>query len=117
MGGGARRVLIVDDEPEVRAVLEEYLEGIGYDVSTAANGLEALWAVKHDRPVAVLLDLAMPRLGGLETVRHIRKFDPTIRVVVVTGTLTRETALQLRELEVPIILKPPDLQVIRDVLA
>lgn len=110
-------MLIVDDEPEVRAVLEEYLTGIGYDVLTAANGLEALWAVKHERPAAVLVDLQMPRLGGLDTIRHIRKFDQAVRVVVVTGALTREIALQLRDLGVPIVLKPVDLSVVRDVLA
>lgn len=117
MANGARRVLVVDDEPEVRAILEEYLTGIGYEVLTAANGLEALWAVKHERPGAVLVDLAMPRLGGLDTIRHIRKLDRTVRLVVVTGTLTREIALQLRDLGVPIVLKPLDLSVVRDVLA
>jgi DNA-binding response OmpR family regulator len=117
MAGNGRRVLIVDDEPEVRAVLEDYLTEIGYEVLTAANGLEALWVVKHERPGAVLVDLAMPRLGGLDTIRHIRKFDQRVRLVVVTGTLTRETALELRELGVPIVLKPLDLGVVRDVLA
>lgn len=118
MGGdGARRVLIVDDEPEVRALLDEYLTGLGYEVLTAANGLEALWVVKRQRPDAVLVDLAMPRLGGLDTIRHIRKFDQAVRIVVVTGALTREIALQLRDLGVPIVLKPIDLGVVRDVLA
>jgi CheY-like chemotaxis protein len=117
MTDAGRRVLIVDDEADVRAVLEEYLTGVGYEVLTATNGLEALWAVKHERPGAVLVDLTMPRLGGLETIRRIRKFDRDVRLVVVTGTLTREVALQLRELDVPIVLKPVDFGVLRDVLA
>ena len=117
MANDPRRVLIVDDEPDVRAVLQEYLTEVGYEVLTASNGVEALWAVKQHRPDAVLMDLAMPRLGGLDAIRHIRTFDQTVRLVVATGTLTHEVALQLRDLGVPIVLKPLNLAVVRDVLA
>ena len=80
-----RTVLIVDDEPEVRAVIADYLRDDGFDVLEAANGLEALLAVKRRRPYGIVLDLRMPRLGGLEALRRIRAFDPRIGVVVVTG--------------------------------
>ena len=78
-------VLIVDDDPEVRAMLAEYLAGDGYVVAQAADGLEALLHVRRARPRAVVLDLMMPRLGGLEALKRIRALDPTIGVVVVTG--------------------------------
>ncbi|MBI4627582.1 MAG: response regulator [Candidatus Rokubacteria bacterium] len=80
-----RTVLIVDDEPEVRAVLAEYLRDDGFEVLEAGNGLEALLAVKRHRLHGIVLDLRMPRLGGLEALRRIRAFDPGIGVVVVTG--------------------------------
>jgi CheY-like chemotaxis protein len=99
-------VLVVDDEPEVRAVVREYLTLAGREVLEAGNGLEALWVVKHQRPPVVLLDLSMPRLGGLETIRHIRKFDPSIQVVVVTGQLSPDAAARLDELGVSVIAKP-----------
>lgn len=79
------RVLVVDDEPEVRETVAEGLAAAGWEVLQAANGLEALLAVKRGRPAAVVLDVAMPRLGGLGAIRHILGFDPTIRVVVVTA--------------------------------
>src|SRR3990167_5476231 len=78
-------VLIVDDDPEVRATLAEYLAGDGFEVAEAANGLEALAHVKRARPRAIVLDLMMPRLGGIDALQRIRGFDPTIGVVVVTG--------------------------------
>ena len=110
-------VLVVDDEPEIRAVVREYLCLTGREVLEASNGLEALWAVKHQRPPLVLLDLSMPRLGGLETIRHIRKFDPSIRVVVVTGQLSEADSTRLEELGVAAIIKPLPLSVLDELFA
>lgn len=79
-------VVLVDDDADVRATLAACLREEGLDVLEAANGLEALLHVKRARPRAVVLDLQMPRLGGLEALKRIRAFDPEIRVVVVTST-------------------------------
>jgi two-component system, response regulator, stage 0 sporulation protein F len=117
MAGGNRPILVADDEAEIRNLLQDYLTGSGYRVVTASNGIEALWAVKHQAPAVVLIDLLMPRLGGLEAIKHIRKFDPTIRIVVVTGQLTRDTAVKLRDLGIPIVPKPLDLEVLRELIA
>ena len=80
------RVLIADDDPEVRDVIAESFRMEGLDVLEASNGLEALLYVKRDRPDAVVLDLMMPRLGGVEALKRIHEFNPGIRVLVVTGT-------------------------------
>src|SRR5882762_7977347 len=80
------RVLIADDDPEVRDVLAEAFRMEGLDVLEASNGLEALLYVKRDRPDAVVLDLMMPRLGGVEALKRIHDFNPGIRVLVLTGT-------------------------------
>lgn len=68
-----RRILVVEDNPQEREMLAGYLEMYGYDVSTAADGLEAMrWLSHHEQPDAVLLDMQMPRLNGRKTVSAIR---------------------------------------------
>src|SRR5881628_3929575 len=84
------RVLIADDDADVREVLVESFRDAGFDVLQAANGLEALLCVKRDRPDAVVLDLMMPRLGGVEALKRIHAFNPGIRVLVVTGAIDPE---------------------------
>lgn len=80
-----RPILIADDEPEIRGIINEYLKLHGYAVVEASNGLEVLLQVKRTRPAAVILDLNMPRLSGLDALKRIRAFDPAIRVIVVTA--------------------------------
>jgi CheY-like chemotaxis protein len=101
-----RPILIVDDEPEVRAVLREYVEGLGRRVVEATNGLEGLWAVKHERPDVVILDLEMPRLNGIDAIRHIQKFDRRIKVIVLSGYLTDALRERLGALGVAAFPKP-----------
>jgi len=84
------RVLIADDDADVREVLVEVFRDAGFDVLEASNGLEALLYVKRDRPDAVVLDLMMPRLGGVEALKRIHAFNPGIRVLVVTGAIDPE---------------------------
>jgi DNA-binding NtrC family response regulator len=83
--GGPKTILVADDDAEVRQLVAEFLAREGYEVLQAANGLETLLHVKRARPAAVVLDLGMPRLGGLDALRRISAFDPAITVVVVTG--------------------------------
>lgn len=108
-----RRVLVVDDEDEFREVVVEHLRTQGFEVAEASNGLEALLRVKRLRPAFVVLDLMMPRLGGVGVLKRIRAFDPSIRVVVVTGIQDEELHRQARALGAAFILMkpvaPPDL--------
>lgn len=92
------RVLVVDDEADVRAVIVEFLRDEGFEVVEAANGLEGLLQVKRTRPDAVLLDLMMPRLGGLDAIKRIHAFDRRIRVLVMTGVLDAELHRRARAL-------------------
>jgi CheY-like chemotaxis protein len=80
------RALIVDDEDELRAILSEALQNEGVQTIEAKNGLECLWQVKHEHPDVIVLDLTMPRLGGLEALKRIHTFDPRIRVIVLTAS-------------------------------
>ncbi len=69
---GAWRVLVVDDEPMVREVLERYLQLDGFDVTTADDGEAALASFGAEPPHLVLLDLMLPRIDGLEVFRRMR---------------------------------------------
>lgn len=80
------KILIVDDEDELRTILSEQLQQLGVEILEAKNGLECLLHVKHEHPDVVVLDLTMPRLGGIEALKRIHKFDPRIRVIVLTAS-------------------------------
>jgi CheY-like chemotaxis protein len=82
----AMTAVVVDDEPEIRDILSEYLARRGFDVTPAADGLEALLQVRRIQPQLVVLDLMMPRLGGIEALAQIRKMLPEVAVIVLTGT-------------------------------
>lgn len=98
-GTGSRRacVLVVDDEPQVRKTLAEIMDYAGHDVLLACDGLEAIevFEREHERVTLVLLDLGMPRLGGMETLVRLRAIEPSVKVLLTTG----DTSLELDGLE------------------
>jgi len=79
------RILVVDDEQAVRGSLERTLRFEGYEVTVAGDGVEALDRVERDRPDAVVLDVLMPRLDGLETCRRLRARGDGLRVLLLTA--------------------------------
>jgi PAS domain S-box-containing protein len=80
-----RRILIVDDERLVRVQLRRALESQGYAVLEAASGADGLVAVAREAPCAVVLDLTMPDLSGLEVLRRIRSTGRTVPVILSSG--------------------------------
>lgn len=86
-----KRVLVVDDEPALRGAFAEILEEIGYTVSTAANGNDALERVGMDKPDLVLMDVMMPGLDGMRTSQAIRaRADmPQPAIVLMSAAPTR----------------------------
>jgi CheY-like chemotaxis protein len=99
-------VLIADDDNDFREMVRQYADHLGRTTWEATNGVEALWIVKHQRPDLVLLDLTMPRVDGFETLRHIRKFDPSIRIIVITGDGSDDTRRRVEGLGLELRLKP-----------
>jgi two-component system, OmpR family, response regulator len=79
------KVLIVDDEVEFASTLAERLALRNYDVTAVYHGGDAITALQSDPPDVVLLDLRMPGIGGLEVLKTIKKFDPAIEVILLTG--------------------------------
>ena len=86
-GHGEGTILAVDDEQEVRAVLSEMLETFGFEVETAGDGIEAIdiFCGSPDSFCAVILDMAMPRMGGAETLQALRAIRSDIPVIICTG--------------------------------
>jgi DNA-binding NtrC family response regulator len=78
-------ILIVDDEPNVRLVFRTALESTGYRIVEATDGEEALSTLETSSPDLVILDLQMPRLNGMATLRQIREMEIEIPVVIVTA--------------------------------
>jgi len=105
------RVLVVDDEPDARELLSEFLTAKGYAVLTASNGEEALRKLKEDRPHLILLDIRMPKMDGLETLRRVREIDHEVGVIMVTAVNEEETGRQALKLGAfDYITKPLDLK-------
>ena len=79
------RVMVVDDEPHIRATVTEMLEAEGYDVVEAANGAEALAAIEVTPPDLVLLDMRMPVLDGWGFASELRRRGHPVPIVVMTA--------------------------------
>jgi DNA-binding response OmpR family regulator len=87
------RVLVVDDEPMIRWMLREALQGWGYDVSEAETGAQTLAAIGDTQIAAVLLDINLPDSSGLDLLREIKRRRPRIAVIMVSGETFYDTAV------------------------
>jgi two-component system response regulator AtoC len=76
------RVLLVDDEPDLLLVIGKTIETWGYKLIQAANGMEAIAAVKDNNADIIVLDYLMPELDGIETLKEIRKINAKIPVIM-----------------------------------
>jgi DNA-binding response OmpR family regulator len=88
MSENPKKVLVIDDDPDVLELLEYNLKKAGYKVVTAPSGLNAMWGLEEDsRPDVILLDLMMPTLNGLELCRYLKSSDDfkSIPVVIVSA--------------------------------
>jgi len=91
-------ILIVDDEISILKSLGGLLSDEGFEVFTATNGYEALKTIDEQAPDLVLLDIWMPGLDGIETLKEIKKAHPHIQVIIITGHGTIETAVKATKL-------------------
>jgi signal transduction histidine kinase len=106
---GTERVLIADDQPHVRRVIERILTRAGYAVVGVANGRAAVEAAKRETFDLVMLDAIMPELGGRAAYEQIRQALPDVRVLFASGYGAEElTARFLDDTDVPLLRKPFD---------
>lgn len=112
------QLLVVDDEEEITALLEEHFRACGYSVDVAHNGSDALQMAAARRPDTVLLDITMPGLEGSEVLSRLRAVDPTVCVVMLTGNGDEELARNLlRAGAFDYVRKPFQLDVLERVVA
>ncbi|MFH1976823.1 MAG: response regulator [Pseudomonadota bacterium] len=93
-GKNMMKVLIVDDDEDLIGLIQEMIEREGiYRVKTAANGEEGYEVFLHFKPDIILTDIQMPGKNGLEMVRDVRTHNPSIRVIYMSGDLSRFRSL------------------------
>ncbi len=93
---GPSRIVVVDDNPLIRDMIEDLLTEDGYEVTVAENGAEGLKAIEKVKPHLILLDIDMPEMSGVETLKRIRKTDARVGVVMITGNDTLEMMEECR---------------------
>ncbi len=89
---GSETILIVDDEKMIRESVKDILESLGYEVLQAPSGMDAIRIVEKNKikiQVAII-DMSMPKMGGIETIRKIREFDKNIKILLSSGHLEKE---------------------------
>lgn len=79
-----KKILLVDDEPEILDICRDYLKASGYDVVTAKDGAQGLSAARREKPDLVVMDLMMPEMDGLELCRAIRR-DSNVPIIMLTA--------------------------------
>ncbi len=103
-------ILIVDDEESVRKSLADVMRDEGYEVVTAASGKEGVELLRESQPALALLDIAMPEMDGIETLRLFRDMRPDMPVIMITGHGTIETAVKTTKMGAyDFMVKPPEL--------
>ena len=80
-----RTILIIDDDDQLRGFLSELLSSKGFEIHTAKNGLDGLNAFRENKPDLVLTDIVMPEKEGLELIKLLKKEDPAIHIIAMTG--------------------------------
>ncbi|MFW5982108.1 MAG: response regulator [Halanaerobiaceae bacterium] len=112
-----KKILVVDDEKNIRLTLEKALSNAGYDVETALNGEDGLEKIKEKKYPVILLDMKMPGMDGLEFLKKINQLKYQTRVVMITGYGNIETAVETMKLgAVDYLRKPFKPQEILDVV-
>lgn len=112
-----KRILVVDDDPDIRQVLLDRMSSFGYVVETAINGREALDALRRGGFDGMLLDMRMPEIDGFEVLRRTRKTHPDLPVVVVTALSVQQQAAQaVAEGARAYLLKPFDASQLKQVV-
>jgi DNA-binding NtrC family response regulator len=103
------KVMLVDDEPHFVKLLAERLAGRGFTVETAGGGAEAIGKAKDEPYDAIVLDLLMPDMDGLETLKQLKEINPDLQIILLTGHGTIDKSVEAMKLgAVDFVEKPAD---------
>jgi CheY-like chemotaxis protein len=89
-------VLLVDDDPDMREILSEQLQQAGFEARQAEDGIDGLVKLRHELPKAIISDLEMPRMSGMEFVSVVRRRFPFIPVIVLSGLIPNEVPAEAK---------------------
>ena len=87
-------IIVIDDDPVMRLSCFKILEKVGYQVKTYEDGLKGLEGIQLRKPDLLVVDLKMPKIGGMEVIARVHEIDPDICIVVITGYATIGTAVE-----------------------
>jgi len=110
-------ILLVDDEPDYVEPMAFWLRGRGYLVSVATSGEEAIKIIKEQNPRIVFLDIVMPHMDGIETLRRIREFNQTLPVIMITAYPDEEKLVKSQKLNISgFFAKDEDVKILQNTL-
>ena len=111
------RLLVVDDDASILAVVERFASPLGFEVVFRSNGEDALACLASVKPDAALVDLQMPGIGGIDVLRAVRAADPDCQVILMTGNATLDTAIEaVKAGALDYLTKPFDFERLRGLL-
>lgn len=93
----AKKILVVDDEPQIRRLLVKFLGGHGFQMLEASDGKEALTIFEKENPDLVFMDVIMPGLNGLQALKQIHQKSPATPVIMLSALYEEETAREAIE--------------------
>ena len=112
-----KKILVIDDEAEVCSLLETFLKKQGYSPISTTSAVEGLEKLKVEKPAAVLLDIRMPDMDGIEVMRRIRTINKDIPIIMATAVVDKKVAQDASDLgATDYIIKPFDLDYLKKVL-
>ncbi|HUE13403.1 MAG TPA: response regulator, partial [Planctomycetaceae bacterium] len=111
------RLLVVDDEPNLQYSLVKSLQSEALEVVTASTARQGIEAVRAQPPDAVILDVRLPDMSGLDAFDEIRRIDPRLPVIIITAFSTAETAIEaMKRGAFDYLLKPVDFHQLRELV-
>jgi DNA-binding response OmpR family regulator len=111
----SEKVLLVDDEKDFVEALAERMQARGVDVSATTSPREAIQKADEESYDAIILDLMMPEMDGLETLNELRKKNPDLQIILLTGQATVEKGVEAMKLgAMDLLEKPADLKVLTE---
>ena len=90
----AEKILVVDDEEQIRGLLHRFLTAEGYEVILASDGKEAMELAERESPHTILLDIRMPGLDGIKTCKRLKKNEKTRHIPIIMATAFSDTLLE-----------------------
>ena len=111
----SEKVLLIDDEKDFLEVMSERMQNRDIDVTTASSAREALALVEKESYDAIILDLQMPEMDGLQALERLKAINPDLQVILLTGHATVEKGVQAMKLGATDVLeKPADIQTLTE---